>query len=158
MVLMSASAQSGYPVHQMTQDDLDGIDMAWMAVDALGQVAIFTTGGVGPVPSTVVAWIDITEQEAESLPETTRFDQLVNVTRPDDFVGFARRGFFAYDWSDVHRVAQRRVDGYELQARPLRPLTLTDLPTSMQIAAAATRLPDVSFGSSVIPASKLVEV
>ncbi len=83
----------------MTQDDLDGMDVAWMAVDALGSVAIFTTGGVRPVPSTAVASIDITEPEVDSLPEISSFDLLVNLPRPDDFVSFAKRGFFAYDWS-----------------------------------------------------------
>ena len=142
---------------QMTHHDFDGIDVAWMAVDVLGQVAIFTTGGVGPVPSTAVASIDITESEVDWLPETSGVDLLVNLPRTDDFVGFAKRGFFACDWSDVHRATRHRIDGYELQARPLRPLTLTDLPASMQIAAVAAKLPKVSFGSSVIPAAALVK-
>ncbi|WP_325435215.1 hypothetical protein [Pseudomonas nitroreducens] len=139
----------------MTPDDLDGLDVAWIAVDALGQVAIFTTGGAGTVPFTAVASIDITELEVDLLPETSGFDLLVNLPRPDDFVRFAKRGFFAYDWSDVHRVTQLRIEGYELQARPLRPLTLKELPASMQLAAAATELPDVSFGALVIPAALL---
>ncbi len=141
----------------MTQDDLDGMDVAWMAVDALGSVAIFTTGGVRPVPSTAVASIDITEPEVDSLPEISSFDLLVNLPRPDDFVSFAKRGFFAYDWSDVHRATQRHINGYELQARPLRPLTLTELPASMQLAAAATESPNVSFGAFVIPATALLK-
>ncbi|MFJ3049839.1 hypothetical protein [Pseudomonas nitroreducens] len=141
----------------MAQDDFDGLDVAWMAVDALGHVAIFTSGGVGAVPSTAVASIDITEPELDSLPETSGFDLLVNLPRPDDFVRFAKRGFFAYDWSDVHRVTRRRIGGYELQARPLRPLTLSELPASLRATAAATELLDVSFGASAIPATALLK-
>lgn len=139
----------------MPQEDFGGMDVAWMAVDAIGQLAIFTTAGVGPVPSSAVAFVDTTEPALDSLPETCACELLVNLPRPDDFIGFAKRGFFAYDWSDIHRTARHCIAGYELQARPLRPLMFSDLPAFMQMAAAATRFPDVAFGSSVIPVAAL---
>jgi hypothetical protein len=130
-----------------TQGDLEGMDVAWIAVDALGQVALFTTGGQGPIPTTALASIELAEDEACSLPETGGYELLVDVPRPDDFIAFAKRGLFAYDWSDVHRIASRASGRYELQARPLVPLMLSDLPARMQLVAAATRLSGVSFGA-----------
>lgn len=47
------------------------------------------------------------EESALALPEISGFDLLTHVHRPDDFIAFARRGLFAYDWSDVHRPAPK---------------------------------------------------
>ena len=136
--------------------DLQGIDAAWIAIDVLGQVALFTTGGEGPIPGTALSSVNIAEESVLSLPEISGYDLLVVVPRPDDFIAFAKRGLFAYDWSDVHRSTGQASDSYELQARPSRPLTLLDLPAPLQEMALATRLSGVSFGSSVVVPSELV--
>ncbi len=90
------------------------------------------------------------EESALALPEISGFDLLTHVHRPDDFIAFARRGLFAYDWSDVHRPYSQVLGGYELQARPLRLRHLTELPAPLQAMAAATRLPGVLFGISLV--------
>ena len=59
----------------------------------------------------------------------------------------AERGFFVYDWSDVHRTEQY-IDEYELMALPYRPLTLDLLPESLLDTARAVRLTTVSFASA----------
>jgi len=127
-----------------------GIDAAWLAIDALGQVAIFTTGGEGPVPETAIASVEIAEQSVWCLAEISGYNLHAFVPRPDDFIAFAKRGLFAYDWSDVHRVAAARIDGYELQAQPLSPLLISMLPASVQALAGATQLSRVSFGSNIV--------
>ena len=136
--------------------DLQGIDAAWIAIDVLGQVALFTTGGEGLIPDTALPSVNIAENSAFSLPEISGYDLLVVVPRPDDFIAFAKRGLFAYDWSDLHRSANQASGSYELQARPSRPLALLDLPAPLQAMASATRLSGVSFGSSVVVPSELV--
>ena len=139
-----------------TSRDLQEIDAAWIAIDDLGQVALFTTGGEGPIPDAALSFVSTVEDSANSLPETSGYELLVTVARPDDFIAFARRGLFAYDWSDVHRSAHQASGSYELQARPSRPLTLLDLPASLQAAASATRLSGVSFSSSIVVPGELV--
>ena len=136
--------------------NLQGIDAAWIAIDGIEQVALFTTGGEGPIPDTALFSVSIAEDSAFSLPGTSGYDLLVAVPRPDDFIAFAKRGLFAYDWSDVHCSAHQASGSYELQARPSRPLTLLDLPASLQAVAPATRLSGLSFGSSVVVPSELV--
>ena len=130
--------------------NLQGIDAAWIAADASGFLAIFTTGGEGPVPDTAMLSIESAEESVLYLPETTWAELLVTIPRPDSFIAFAKRGLFAYDWSDVHRTARQVVGGYELQARPAQPLLLTDLPQPLQVMATATKLSGVSFGTSIV--------
>ena len=134
----------------ISQQDLEGIDAAWIAIDSRGQVAMFTTGGEGHVPGSAILSTEDAESEVLALPEVCGFDLLVNLPHPDDFVAFACRGFFAYDWSDVHSSNKIALGRYELQARPNRPLILTDLPPSLQDLASSTRLLGASFGSTVI--------
>ena len=134
----------------ISQQDLEGIDAAWIAIDSRGQVAMFTTGGEGHVPESAIPSTEDAESEVLALPEICSCDLLVNLPRPDDFIAFASRGFFAYDWSDVHSSMKKALGRYELQARPSRPLTLTDLPPSLQALASSTKLLDASFGSTVI--------
>lgn len=133
-----------------------GLDVAWMAVDASGQVAVFTTGGEGPLPDTAFKSVDVVGLAIESLPETCGYHLVADVSRPDDFMAFAKRGFFAYDWSDVHRSASGELRCYELQARPLRPATLLDLPAEMRMAVAATELSGVMFGDALIEGDAVI--
>ena len=130
--------------------ELDGIDAAWLVVDAQGQAAIFTTGGEGPVPETAFASVAIAEESVQSFPEISGYELLTSVARPDDFVAFAKRGLFAYDWSDTHRVAGKQLGGYELQAQPTSPLLVSELPASAQSLANATQLSGLVFGSNVV--------
>jgi hypothetical protein len=129
-----------------------GLDVAWIAINAIGQVAIFTTGGEGPIPDTAAVSVENAEEEVAALPEIGDYALLVDVPRPDDYVSFAKRGLFAYDWCDVHRTAGEATGCYELQARPSRPLILSELPSSLKTAASATRIFDLSFGSSLVVA------
>ena len=130
--------------------ELEGIDVAWLAVDALGQVAIFTTAGEGSVPETAFASVESAEESVRSLAEISGYELHASVNRPDDFIAFAKRGLFAYDWSDVHRAASKCLGGYELQVRPSSPLRLSQLPTPVQALASATLLSGVTFGSHIV--------
>ena len=55
----------------VTPRDFQGVDAAWLATDAIGQVAIFTTGGEGPIPTTALVSADAAEELVLSLPETS---------------------------------------------------------------------------------------
>jgi hypothetical protein len=128
----------------------EGIDCCWLASDRIGQLGAFLTGGSGPIPAQLLLppyLLDDIEETILALPKASDIDLRVRVPRPDRFVALAERGFFVYDWSDVHRTEQY-IDEYELMALPYRPLTLDLLPESLSGTARAVRLAAVSFASA----------
>jgi hypothetical protein len=107
-----------------------GLDVEWIAVDRNGHVGVFTTGGIGPIPNVYLTgsgWWDQIWDAIGSLPEVSEHDLLVTLPRPDDFIAFARRGLFAFDWADVHRTIGGATNRYELQARPRTPLAVESI-------------------------------
>jgi hypothetical protein len=129
---------------------LQDFDVGWVATDALGQVALFTTGGPGPVPDSAIPSVENSEEFVLSLPKVSDVDRATVGAGANAFVEFAKRGFFAYDWSDVHRDSRQALRGYELQYRPQNPLKLFDLPAPLRALTEVTRLSHVIFGASII--------
>lgn len=129
---------------------LQDFDVGWIASDAIGQVALFTTAGSGPIPASALPSVENSEEWVLSLPELSDVDLVTSMSGANAFVAFAKRGFFAYDWSDVHRTERQALNGYELQNRPLNPLTLFDLPAPLRALAEVTRLSGVTFGVSIV--------
>jgi hypothetical protein len=128
----------------------EGLDCCWLASDRIGQLGVFMTGGSGPIPALALLPpypLDEIEETILALPKASDIDLRVRVPRPDGFVALAERGFFVYDWSDVHRTEQY-IDEYELMALPYRPLTLDLLPASLSEAARLVRFSAVSFASA----------
>ena len=126
----------------------DGLDYCWLASDRIGQLGVFVTGGSGPIPAQLLLPpypLDDLEETILELPKASDID--LRVPRPGRFVALAERGFFVYDWSDVHRTEQY-IDEYELMALPYRPLTLDLLPESLLDTARAVRFGTVSFASA----------
>src|SRR5690242_12253205 len=108
----------------VTPLDLQSFDVGWIATDAIGQVALFTTAGLGSIPVSATPSVEHSEEWVRSLPEVSDVNMVTSIPSANAFVAFAKRGVFAYDWSDVHRAAHQVLNGYELQYRPLNPLTL----------------------------------
>ena len=128
----------------------EGVDCCWLASDRIGQLGVFVTGGSGPIPAQVLLPpypLDDLEETILALPKASDIDLRVKVPRPDRFVALAERGFFVYDWSDVHRTEQY-IDEYELMALPYRPLTLDLLPESLSDSARTVRFSTISFASA----------
>jgi hypothetical protein len=137
-----------------TPRELQGIDASWLAVDAIGQVALFTTGGQGPVPNSALESVEFAEELVHSIPETSNCDLFTTCIRPDDFIAFAKRGLFACDWSDVHRTNQELIGGHELLASPLLPIKASSLPPSLNAMTKATILSGVTFGLPIVALSE----
>lgn len=78
-------------------------DVGWVATDAVGQVAVFTTDGPGPVPDFAMPSVENSEEFVLSLPEVSDVDRADAKVGANAFVEVSKRGLFAYDWSDVHR-------------------------------------------------------
>lgn len=128
----------------------EGVDCCWLASDRIGQLGVFVTGGSGPVPALVLLPpypLDDLEETILALPKASDIDLRVKVPRPDRFVALAERGFFVYDWSDVHRTEQY-IDEYELMALPYRPLSLDLLPDDLADMARDVRFGAISFASA----------
>jgi hypothetical protein len=124
------------------------IDLPWVAVDAAGRLAVFTTAGEGPVPSSALRVSAAAELAVAQLPVVGGTELLVNYPRPDDFLGWAERGLFAYDWSDVHRSSANSSGCYELVAKPLCPVTLGSLSPELRAPFEATVLAAATFGQT----------
>jgi hypothetical protein len=89
------------------------------------------------------------------MPERTDSLLLVPLPRPDDFEAFARRGFFAFDWRDVHRTTDRS-QLYEIQARPARAIDFdeADWPAELRPVLRTIRSPSLDFDQPTVDVSE----
>jgi len=129
-----------------------GIDCLWLATDRNGHCGAFVTGGEGPVPVQLLLDVGIQVEDIGALvcylPVSTSARMLVSMKRPDDFMDLATRGFFVYDWSDVHRVSSKCIHAYEPIAVPVNPITLDKLPDALVEIAKTAKFSDVEFADS----------
>jgi hypothetical protein len=137
-----------------------GWDYAWLATDSEGHVGIFTNAGEGPIPIALLAVREVADRAEtliNGLPERGGASILVSLPRSDDFLGFAKRGLFAYDWRDVHRTSHP-THNYELLARPASPLPIQETNADIEMLARIVRLASLRFSaSSCIPVSEHVD-
>lgn len=118
----------------------EGFDIFWIASDSLQQVGMFATGGDGPIPWTARPWIYNAEEQALMLSVVCAVELKIPYPRPDDFMALAERGFFSFDWTDVHKPSIQATSAYEMVCRPASPLTVDQLPPSLRVAALATKI------------------
>jgi hypothetical protein len=84
---------------------------------------------------------------------------VIQVPRPDDFIDMAERGFFVYDWYDIHRTQSDRTNLYELMATPNTPIQLNVLSNQLADLATKIKFTNVSFTNSLtLDAKKLKSV
>ena len=132
------------------------LDRGWLATDRDGHVAVFYTGGEGPIHADADAYDEAAEDALRALPATSAFELLEENPRPDHVSEAARRGLFAYDWADAHRSDPQRIEGYELVARPDRPVHWTELPEPARTAAAAARI-EAACGVAVLSRFAIID-
>ncbi|WP_137940450.1 hypothetical protein [Chitinivorax sp. B] len=127
----------------------NGLDCVWLATDRNGHLGAFVTGGIGPIPKSVLSSASVSIENIEemvcALPQVSDVRLLVKMKRPDDFVEMAQRGLFVYDWCDVHRTASEFTHAYEPIAVPLNPISANLLPEVLMKVALATKLINVAF-------------
>ncbi len=128
-------AHRGIGVHDIYLVDIlfpVGRDYAWLAMDASRHIGIFTNAGDGPIPLAVLAnrgRTDRAEKVVLHLPERGGYEMLVKVPRPDDFIAFARRGLYAYDWQDAlaARIESSDTSYYAVQSCPFMLIRLAQM-------------------------------
>ena len=133
----------------------DGFDCVWLATDRDGHVGAFVTGGTGPIPVQALnndpMPVEDIEEQVWKLPRVSGARLLITVVRPDDFVAFAERGLFVYDWSDVHRIKRESIHAYELMAAPVSPITLEALlGETVSFSKGIIRLNQAVFADSLL--------
>jgi hypothetical protein len=135
-----------------TQQSIAGIEFSWLAIDEVGHVGLFTTAGEGSVPGSALPQSDEDyelEDEVLELRESSQCKLHISYARPDDYVSVAKRGIYAFDWTDAHKTQSLCTRRYSLVGEPDSPLMASDLPLRLQERACATKLPGVVFGATV---------
>jgi hypothetical protein len=132
---MDAMIRQDYPVQ---------VDCVWVASDRDGHVGAFATAGIGPIPELALSntrSLPVTDIEEAilKLPKVSSCRLIASVPRPDSFIAMAERGFYVYDWSDVHRTVASLMDAYEPMACPVNPVSLEELPESLRSSAGSVR-------------------
>lgn len=102
------------------------------------------TAGKGPVPAEILKDGLLLEIENWLLELRTvgRASLIADAPDPESFVNLSERGFFVYDWTDVHRVSQF-TRAYELVCSPETPRARNELPAALQAVAFEI---DATFG------------
>jgi hypothetical protein len=127
-----------------------GLDCIWLAEDLRGRLAVFITAGVGPIPEAVFrcegAQIeDLEELLIQTLGVCSSVDLQVEVPRPDDFIAIAQRGFFVFDWRDVHRIKASETGSYVRVASPLSPINRASISKKQLSQLRVVQVPEVGF-------------
>jgi len=129
----------------------DGVDCVWIASDRDCHMGVFVTAGIGPIPvhalnSDCVPVEDL-EELVCSMPTVSEARLLVAVKRPDDFIDLAERGFFVYDWTDIHRTTREAIRAYEPVAVPVSPIKADILLGELASVAKAVKFAEVTFAN-----------
>jgi hypothetical protein len=92
-------------------------------------------------------------QKIESTPKTTT---AIVETREkgnfSDWITYAEKGFFAFDFQDIHRSDKK--NQYDLIARPARPLKVDELKLASLLADNLVRI-DCDFGDGDLKTDKV---
>ena len=124
-------------------------DVAWFGVDSLGQAAAFITAGRAPIPRDLLNRADIDlaklEQIANRLPKIGEGLLVERSGNMSSFVALAERGFFVFDWSDVHRTRVEHINEYERVCAPTIPLMIGLID---RLELAAIQFEPIIFGNS----------
>ncbi len=136
------------------------IDYDWLAIDKLGQAAVFWTAGEGPLPVDMLLEQTLNEDaiaKIRALAPNGDGEVLVTVPDPSDVILFACRGLFVYDWTDVHR-SERRTNQYELIGVPSAPRTYEEIAAIVDSSYQPVSLPVDSFaGVAHLDVASLVQ-
>ncbi len=112
--------------------DYDLREFDWFAIDRNWYPGVLSRVGIGYVPDSVKAsyedYLDIWET-ISSLPEISKAKQVSKGPGTyDDWLDYARKGLFAFDFQDIHR--KEKTHRYDLLAKPLNylPVQSMDIP------------------------------
>jgi len=135
-------------------DELLGTEYDWLASDADGRVALFSTAGGAVVPNGFLGSVDQHDRAIDAIlqlaPTTSElFAPTLAPGLDNTWAEVARRGLFAYV-SDAHG------GPYRLVAAPTNPAHLSSLPESVRQVAEKLKFAHLSFAQTdTIPAATI---
>lgn len=148
-------------MHRDTWNDMIKIgylyqELDWLAVDNKGQLGIFAASMNAPIPEKVKSSFENYEklrQRIDLVPKAT-ISILVTPAKGDfsNWIRFAEKGFFAFDFQDVHRTEKK--NQYDLIAKPARPLIIDELHLPSMIADSLAKL-DCDFADGDVATDKV---
>lgn len=104
---------------------IQGREFDWFARDTAGNIAIFATAGMGPVPQIVLAAIEVHEHTGEAILAS-------GWGTPEVWTSYSLAGLYVYDWSNDNgsyvRVAIPAGPVSSAVAEALRATTLPEFP------------------------------
>jgi hypothetical protein len=132
----------------------DGIDCFWIGSDSIGNVGVFIIAGMAPVPSQVLSaeYGDMLELEEQllQLPIISEVQHPGEDRSFSDLPELAERGFFIFDWSDIHRARSEKIRGYERMTAPTRPLNVNELDGFLHNCVVLACIPEPDFRRDAI--------
>jgi hypothetical protein len=129
----------------VTPADTQGLEYDWLASDADGHVALFSTAGGGRVPDEFLRDVDLYDAAIKvilRLPTRTgaRFAPTLPAGLQNDWKLMAERGLFAFD-SDPNG------GPYRVVSAPNEPMRLTELPEEVAAIAGRIVFDDLRFAA-----------
>lgn len=132
-------------------------ELDWLAVDNKGQLGIFTAVMNAPIPDKVKLSFENYENLRQRIKSTPKTTEAMVVTREKgnfgDWIAYADKGFFAFDFQDIHRTAKK--NQYDLIAKPKRPLTIDELHLPSLLADSLPKL-DCDFSDGDLTTNKVL--
>jgi hypothetical protein len=130
-------------MNKKSREGIRGFEYDWLASDADGHVALFSTAGGGYAPEEFLDDIDVHDLAIATilwLPVSTRARSAPQLSThlPNTWRGVAERELFAYD-SDFHG------GPYRLVAAPEIPVHVGDLPASVAGAVRSVSFRNLCF-------------
>jgi hypothetical protein len=128
-------------------DLFGGWDVDWFATDSIGQLAHFTSAGHAPIPLSIVrddlanTHQMVLQLPSDFSPELEVISQVEDADYRKVLRDMAGRGFFCFDAAEP----DSRI--YMCVARPMRSLTLSQLPAALQEMLSKAQL-DCRFDES----------
>lgn len=136
----------------IVEESFSDCDWTWVGQDRNGLLATFTTAGEGPSPISLFNLakrdeIYSIEDEVLKLPEVSSviLNPKINYKTVESFLKLSRRGFFSFDWSDVHEKGSHKKRVYELVSEPKTPLKFSSLSRDESKLLFVISLPEVDF-------------
>lgn len=112
-------------IWELVKNQSDDYEFDWLAIDVLGQIAIFSSFNRGYTPECVTKSKELYLELKKIIEEldtnivtvkTTKFTAIF-----DDWENYSKKGLFSYDYQDVHRI--NKLNQYDILFKPQNPIT-----------------------------------
>ncbi|MCK8520407.1 hypothetical protein M0D21_02445 [Aquimarina sp. D1M17] len=133
-------------------------ELDWIAQDNLGQIAIFSAIMEAPIPKVIgksYALFSELELIINQLTEKGNAEPITKNNRNiSDWLEYSKKGLFAFDFQDVHREKQDKLEHYDLISIPSNPIYIHDLKLKKEIEGIIPKI-DCNFQEGNVSNEKI---